>query len=147
MLQVERTNSSDLVVNHLPDGSRVIVDAKNETVFALNATAGAVWEACSSPTTLSKVAADMQRSCGPEVTEELAGEAILRLQEKNLVTTSGSSPRATRREVLATLGAVALPLVVSLTLADQRAYASSAMSGNNSVRPEAIISKPHNTGV
>ena len=128
-MQIERTKSNDLVVNGLPDGSRMIVDSKSEQVFALNATAGAAWDACSNPTTLSKVADDIRRSFGPKVTNELAEQAILQLQEKNLVTVSGSSPKTTRRQALAVLGAVALPLVVSMTLADQRAFAQRARSG------------------
>lgn len=140
-MQVERVNSSNLVINQLPDGSKVIVDSRNERVFALNATAGAAWDACSSSTTLAKVAKEMQRSFNPGITEEVAEEAILRLQEKNLVATVGSS-MTSRRQVLATLGAIAVPLVVSLTMADQKAYASTAGSNNDSIRPEAHISKP-----
>jgi hypothetical protein len=148
-MQIERTKSNDLVVNGLPDGSRMIVDSKSEQVFALNATAGAAWDACSNPTTLSKVADDMRRSFGSEVTDELAEQAILQLQEKNLVTIYGSSAKTTRRQALAVLGAVALPLVVSMTLADQRAFAQSARSGGSDDpgdrdwrhRPHAHISK------
>jgi hypothetical protein len=99
-------------------------------IFGLNATVGAAWDACSSPTTLSKVAEDMQRSFDPGITEELALEAILQLEQKNLVTTSGSSSNATRRQVFATVSAIALPLVVSLTVAEQRAHASGAGSGS-----------------
>src|SRR5271170_5085921 len=102
-MQVERTNLDALVVNQLPDGSRVIVDAENERVLALNATAGAAWDACSAPTTLSKVAGDMQRSFGAGIRGELAEEAILQLQDKNLVKTSGTPSQATRRTFLATL--------------------------------------------
>jgi len=127
-MQVERTNLDTLVVNKLPDGSTVIVDAKNETVFALNATAGAAWDACSNPTTLSKVTESMQHSFGPEINEELAQEAILQLHDKNLVKTSGSSSQATRREFITTLSAIALPVVVALSVADQRAYALVASS-------------------
>ena len=127
-MQIERTNSNDLVVNGLPDGSKVIVDSKSERVFALNATAGAAWDACSDPTTLSNVADKMRRSLTPEISDELAEQAILRLEEQKLVTTSGF-PKTTRRQALATLGAVALPLVVSMTLADQRAFAQRARSG------------------
>ena len=144
-MQIERTN--DLVVNGLPDGSKMIVDAKSEQVFALNATAGAAWDACSSPTTLSKVADEMRRSFGPEITDELAEQAISQLEEKKLVTVSGSSQKTTRRQALAALGAVALPLVVSMTLADQRAYAQGARSGGVddasdwSLRPQAHVSQ------
>jgi hypothetical protein len=128
-MQVERTNSNDLLVNKLPDGSQVILDTKSETVFALNATAGAAWDVCGSPTTLSKVTEDMQRSFDAGVTEELALEAILQLQKQKLVTTSESSSSATRRAMLASLGGIALPLVVSLTMAEQRAHAQTAGSG------------------
>jgi hypothetical protein len=50
------------------------------------------------------------------------------LQEKELVKTSGSFPKASRRAVLAGLGAVALPLVVSMTMGEQRALAQEARS-------------------
>jgi hypothetical protein len=126
-MQVERTNSDALVINQLPDGSKVIVDAKNETVFALNAMAGAAWDACSDPTTLAKVTEGMQRSFDPAVNEELAEEAILQLNDKKLVKTWGAS-KATRREFIGTVSAAALPLVVALSVADQRAYALRASS-------------------
>jgi hypothetical protein len=129
-MQVERTNSNELLVDGLPDGSKVIVDPKNEMVFSLNATAGAAWDACVGPTTVSKVAQDMQRSFDAGVTEELALEAILQLKEKKLVTTSGTPSGATRRTMLATLSGIALPLVVSLTMAEQRAHAQTAGSGH-----------------
>jgi hypothetical protein len=133
-MQVERTNSDALVVNKLPDGSTVIVDGKNETVFALNATAGAAWDACSDATTLSGVTERMRHSLDPEITEQLAEQAILRLQEQNLVKVSGSQPN--RRQFMATLGAaVALPLVVSLPVAEQRAYAQQAGSRGTPTPP------------
>jgi len=124
-MRVERTNSNGLRVDELPDGSKVIVDPKSETVFALNATAGAAWDACSHPTTLSQVAKDMQRSIGKKISEEVALEAILQLQEKNLVT-SDSSPDLTRRAMLPILTGIgiALPVVASLTLMQQRAHAA-----------------------
>lgn len=134
-MNVERTNSNNLLVEKLPDGSKVIVDAKNETVFALNTTAGAAWDACSHPTTLSEVAEDMRRSFDPAITEEIALQAILQLQDKNLVKTSGSFSNATRRHVFATAAAVALPLVISLTMAEQRAHAQSAGSGKPGTTP------------
>jgi hypothetical protein len=149
-MQVERTNTNDLLVDKLPDGSKLIVDPKNETVFALNATAGAAWDACSGPTTLLKVAEDMQRSLDPSVTEELALQSILKLQEKKLVTTSGApsgaTSGATRRQVFATLSAIALPVVVSLTMAEQRAHAQSAGSGGGGNPPPATTASATTPG-
>ena len=142
-MQVERINSDALVVNKLPDGSTVIVDSNNETVFALNATAGAAWDACSDPTTLAKVTEGMQRSFDPGVNEGLAEEAILQLHEKKLVKTWGL-PSATRREFIGTLSAIALPLVVSLSITDQRAHAltASSIKGPTSAPPKPAQPKP-----
>lgn len=128
---VERTNSDTLVINPLPDGSKVIVDAENERVFALNPTAGAAWDACAAPTTLPRVTKNMQGSLDPTVTEELAEDALLQLQNERLVKISGPTSQSTRREFIATLSAVALPLVVSLSVTEQRAYADNARSGQN----------------
>jgi hypothetical protein len=141
-MHVERVNSSDLVVNGLPDGSRVIVNSNNETVFAMNSTAGAAWDACSQPTTVARIAEEMRRSFDPSVTDELAADAILRLKEKNLVKTSGESPKTTRREVLATLSAVALPLVVSLTIGEQKAHAQTATSTDSGLPNKPQVSVP-----
>jgi len=137
-MRVERTNSDALVVNSLPDGSRLIVDAENERVLALNVTAGAAWDACSDPTTLSNVTENMQRSFGSAITEELAGEAIRQLEEEKLVTTTGSFSKATRRQFLTTLGAAAVPFIVCLTIADQRAHAVYASSGTTTTPPCAV---------
>src|ERR1039457_6226564 len=144
-MHVERVKSNDLVVNGLPDGSRAIVNSNNETVFAMNATAGAAWDACSEPTTLSKMTEDMRRSFDPHVTEEIAEQAILRLQEKNLVKMSGETVKTTRREVLAGLSAVALPIVVALTMGEQKAHAQKASSVENDSRrrPHTNVEKHH----
>ncbi|WP_260736479.1 PqqD family protein [Tunturiibacter lichenicola] len=139
-MQIERLQSDALVENRLPDGSRVILDPTNETVFALNATAGAAWDACSAPTTLSNVADDMRRSLNPAITDEIAEEALLQLQDKKLVNTSGSS--ATRRQFLASLSAVALPLVVALTISDQKAHAMVARSAAPKPAPPKPKPKP-----
>ena len=138
-MHVERTNFDALAVNSLPDGSRVIFDHANEMVVALNATAGAAWDACSEPTTLSSVTEKMRCSLDPGVTEEIAQDAILQLQEKNLVKTSG---QASRRKFIASLGAIALPLVVSLPIAEQKAYAQKARSAPTNTRPTPTHPRP-----
>jgi hypothetical protein len=127
-MQVERTDVHSFVINPLPDGSKVIIDSEHDRVLALNATAGAAWDACSGPTTLSEITGQMQSSLGSEITEEIAQESILQLQAQNLVHTSGLQPN--RRQFMASLlGTVALPLVVSLTMTEQRGYADVARSG------------------
>ncbi len=133
-MQVQRGDFDSLAENQLPDGSRILVDQKNETVYALNATAGAAWDACKVPTSLDNVTEKLQSSFGPEVTPEFAEEAILQLQKQNLVTASGGSRMTTRREVLTKFGKAALPIVVAMTLTEQTehaAYASSTTSGGS----------------
>lgn len=127
-MQIERASSDSMSIDKLPDGSQVIVDSASKTVFALNAMAGAAWDACSSQSTLRGVAESMQRSFDPGTTEELVQEAILQLENHKLVKTSGQSSQANRRQFIAGLGAVGLPLVVSLTMVDQKAYAEKARS-------------------
>jgi hypothetical protein len=141
-MQFERVNSKDLVVNSMPDGSRVIRNSNNETVFALNATAAAAWDACSSANSIAGVAEEMRRSFDPNVTDELAEACIVQFQEKNLVSISGSAPKHTRRAVLAGLSAVALPLVVSLTVGEQKAHALAAESVDYRA-PRANVPKEH----
>ena len=102
-MQIERLNTKDLVVNSMPDGSRVIRNSKDKTVFALNPTAAAAWDACSAATTITGVAEEMRRSFDPNVTDELAEACLLELQKKNLVELSGATGKTTRREVLAGL--------------------------------------------
>jgi len=127
-MQIERTRLNALVENQFPDGSKLIVDAGNEKAYALNGTAGAAWDACSSSTTLSGVSEGMRRAFDPAVTEDVAEAAILQLEEQNLVATSGASGLRTRRELIASLAAVAAPIVVSMTLAEQRGHAVLAAS-------------------
>jgi hypothetical protein len=144
MMVVERVNPTNFVVNAMPDGSRIIRNNENETVFALNATAAAAWDACSSATTIAAVAEEMRRSLDPHITDDLAEASLLELQDKKLVTLSGSGFKATRREVLAGLGAVALPLVVSLTMGEQKAHAEHARSMDDShPAPHANVPKGH----
>ena len=148
-MQIDRVNTSELLVNSMPDGSRIIRNSSNENVFALNATAGAAWDACASANTLQGVAEEMRRSFDSNVTNELAEASVLELQKKNLVVISGAEAKATRRQVLAGLGAVALPLVVSLTLGEQKAHAERAGSwdgGSDNAHhnnPHASIPKNH----
>lgn len=129
-MQIQRASINTLVKN-LPDGSKVLVDNSNEKVYALNATAGAAWEACSSSTTLSQVTENMRRSLDPGVTDDLAEDAVMQLAEQGLVATSESATGPSRRKLLFALGAVALPMVVSLTVGQQRAYASQATSAGD----------------
>lgn len=145
MLHVERISSTNFAVDSMPDGSRVIRNSENATVLALNATAAAAWDACSCCTTAAEIAEEMRRSFDPQVTDELAEASLYELQKKKLITISGSGFKASRREVLAGLGAVALPLVVSLTVGEQKAHAQQANSADPKFdhTPRASVPRTH----
>jgi len=128
-MYIQRTYSHALVEDRLPDGSRFLIDSENEKVFALNAIAGAVWDACGDPVTIAEVTGKMQESFDPGITEDAARQAILALREQNLISVLEASAPVSRRRLMATLGAVALPLVVCLTMTEQRAHAALAVSG------------------
>jgi hypothetical protein len=131
-MKIQCSREESLLVNKLPDGSQVIVNPSNETMYALNATAGAAFDACRAcqqATTLPEVAETMQRSLNVTVTEELAEMAVRQLHENKLVSAPEVQAKPTRRQIIGSLGAAAaLPLVVSLTLADQKAYAQQSSS-------------------
>src|SRR3569623_597496 len=138
-MKVERANCGNLAINSMPDGSRIIRKSDDNTVLALNPTAAAAWEACASATTLAGVAETMRHSFNSDVTDELAEASVLELQDKKLVTVSGSF-KATRRQILAGLGAVVFSFVVSLTVGEQKAHAQHASSVDHDFsRPRANV--------
>jgi len=143
-MNVERVNSGNLAINSMPDGSQIIRNSEDNTVLALNPTAAAAWNACSSASAIADIAETMRRSFDSSVTDELAEASLLELQDKKLVAITGSSFKATRRQILAGLGAVALPLVVSLTVGEQKAHAQNAASFDQDFsRPRANVPKNH----
>jgi len=143
-MNFERVNCANLAINSMPDGSQIIRNSEDNTVLALNPTAAAAWDACSSASTIAGVAEAMRSSFDSNVTNELAEASLLELQDKKLVTISGSGFKATRRQVLTGLGAVALPLVVSLTVGEQKAHAQKASSVDQDFsRPRANVPKNH----
>ncbi len=142
-MKVERVNCGNLAINTMPDGSQIIRNPNDNTVLALNPTAAAAFDACSTANSVAGVAERMGRSLGSNVTDELAEASLIELQEKKLVAISGSEFKATRRQILAGLGAVALPLVVSLTVGEQKAHAekASSMEPQTFSRPRANVPK------
>ena len=124
-MQVERTNSNELSVNRAPYGSMVRTASirKSETVFALNTTAGAAWDACSHPTRSRQ--SDRRNRCGarlmPGSLRNSRWRRFFSCTAQKLIATSGSSPTAMRPANSVMMSKIALPLVVSLTIAEQLA--------------------------
>ena len=121
-----RSGSSEFIVQTLPDGSTAIFEVATKNVYSLNPSAAAAWEACASPTTLSRLAAEMSRRLNRPVTEDLAHEAVSELVAVGLVSVTPAERLGTsRRAMLKQVAGVALPVVLVLTGAEQRAHAQS----------------------
>ena len=130
--QITRTGGSEFIVQALPDGSTAIFEVATKNVYSLNPSAAAAWEACASATTLSRLADEMSRRLNRPVTEDLAHEAVSELVAVGLVSASPAERLGTsRRAMLKQVAGVALPVVLVLTGAEQRAHAQ----GTGSSRP------------
>ena len=100
-MQIERTNSDALMVNKLPDGSSVIVDSQERDGLRTERDGWRSLGRVQHPTTLAGVTESMQTIVRSRNKRRVAEEAILQLQDKKLVRTSGVSSQA-RRQFLTT---------------------------------------------
>jgi Prealbumin-like fold domain/Coenzyme PQQ synthesis protein D (PqqD) len=143
-LEIARSGSSELVVQALPDGSTAIFEVATRNVYSLNPSAAAAWESCASPTTLSQLAAAMSRRLNAPVTEDLAHEAVSELVAVGLVRVTPAERLGTsRRAMLKQAAGVALPVVLALTGAEQRAHAQ--VVGSPPVAPPGTTTGPSPT--
>jgi hypothetical protein len=127
-LEVWQVAPESRLVEKMPDGSTAVFDTLTKTVHSINTTAAAAFEACREKRTLPQVATAMREVLDCPVTEDMALAAISELERAGLVACSGS----TRRSILKAVGtaaAAATPVVLSLSSAEQSAYAQGAGSG------------------
>jgi hypothetical protein len=136
LFEVWQIGSENRVVDKLPDGSTAVFDTLTKTVHSINKTAAAAFEACREKRNLPQLATAMREILESPVTEETALAAISQLERAGLVACSGARPpepgKTSRRSVLKAVGsaaAMAAPLVLSLSSAEQRAYAQGSTSG------------------
>jgi len=130
-----QTDVSRLIIEKLSDGTTAVLDKDTKSVFSLNASAAAAFEACREKASSAQIAETMQAILGTPVTEEIALAAIAQLEEHGLV--SSTVPEdvaaiASRRSLLKRIGAVggaAVPVVLAMTAAEQRASAFQQTSG------------------
>lgn len=129
-LEVVQTESDVRIVERLPDGSTAVFDGNSKTVYSLNVSAAAAWEACRNKATLGQIMQAIETALNAPVTEEAALAAVSQLEEAGLVTASYpgrlSASEASRRSLLKAVGALgaAAPLVLALKASEQRAFAA-----------------------
>lgn len=121
--QLQRT-SKKLVVEQLPDGSTAIFEPATKAVHSLNPLAAAVFGACREQISL----AGLVEAVGSPDSVEPVLAAITDLEAAGLVERS-SAESTSRRGMLKAAAAIAIPAVLTLTAAEQSAYALQAGSG------------------
>jgi hypothetical protein len=133
-IRYTQVTSAALTVEKLPDGSTAVLDQRSKDVHSLNSSATTAWEACRQGATLAQVRKALETHAGAPVDEEIALSALSQLRKVNLIHSdapmSESMMNQARRSTLLRLGLVA-PLVLTLALSQQRAYAFYANSGIN----------------
>ncbi len=130
-LEVWQPGVETRLVEKLPDGSTAVFDTLTKTVHSINEIAAAAFEACRDKRTVTQVAAAMQETLNSPVSEEIALTAIYELERAGLVACS-RPVSASRRSLLKSVGTIAAtvaPLVLSLSSAEQSAFAQGAGSG------------------
>lgn len=147
--RVQRIQSTSLVIEKLPDGSTAVLDTRIGTVHSLNSSAAAAFEACRESCTGAALARAMSERLNAPVSEDLALAAVSELLAAGLVTRSsdrepvgqGSSRRSMLQSIAAASGVV-VPMVLSLSAAEQKAYAGEASSGTPDITSTTSVPTP-----
>jgi hypothetical protein len=134
LLIFQRLQSSEWVSENFSDGSVVLLENTTKTIHSLDATAAAALASCGDPAGLSDVVLAMQSSLKRPVTESEALAALEQLQHAGLVTCRNADDGGvrSRRDLLRAMGTAAgasAPMVLSLTVAEQKVYAQGVGSG------------------
>ncbi|HXP88792.1 MAG TPA: PqqD family protein [Bryobacteraceae bacterium] len=130
--------SGQLTIEKLPDGSTAILDQRTKNVHSLNASATVVWEACKGGATLAEVRRALELRAGAPVNEVIAQDALAQLHHVKLIEPDAAVPElrnAARRSALLRAAAIAVPVVLTLGLSEQREFALYAASGGGNAGP------------
>ncbi|MCE5310254.1 MAG: hypothetical protein LLG20_21675 [Acidobacteriales bacterium] len=133
--------NQNLLIENLPDGSVAVFDAESRAVHALNAQAAAALRACGQHSTLPAIALAMSRELQTRADDAAALEALAQLEASGLVQCVGREKAAaepSRRSIFG-VAAAALPVVLTLTAAQQKAYADQAGSNVPSISAFELI--------
>ncbi len=114
-----KARKEDLVTRQIP-GELLVYDLKRHKAYCLNAIAAAVWKSCDGKSTVSDLAAKLQKDQKSPVDERVVWLALHQLEKSHLLRTKPARPtdltaisrRSLIRAGLAT--AIALPLVTMI---------------------------------
>lgn len=115
----------------LPDGTVSLVDTRDSSVHALDRVSSEAWKACAQRRGLDEILQTL--ACGEAVNAARVELALDQLVDLKLLTNDEDvtevATRTSRRRALLRIAAGALPVILSLTSAEQKAFAQGAGSG------------------
>ena len=127
-----KARKNDLVTRQIP-GELLVYDLKRHKAYCLNASAAAVWKSCDGKSTVSDLAAKVEKDQESPVDEKFVWLALDQLEKSFLLQTKASKPIGLRhisRRGLIRAGvatAIALPLI-TMIVAPTVAQAATAIT-------------------
>jgi len=137
-LTFQRTAAVGLMAGKMADGSVVLMERNTKTVHSLNPTAAAALAAIETSAELPAITASMSAALNRPIDQDQALAALAQLENAGLAeSVSTSEPRQSRRQMMravASVAAIATPMVITMTASEQKAYAQAAGSGVSSAK-------------
>jgi len=128
-IQLPKARKEKLIVKELADET-LVYDLENDRAHCLNQTAASVWKHCDGKATVSELAALLEAETNAAVPDEVVWLALDQLEKFALLEETSEKPfefaGMNRRELVRRigLGALALPLIVSISASTADAQAS-----------------------
>lgn len=136
-MKYRQTDRSQLLIEKLPFGDTAIFNRQTRSVHSLNGGASVVFEACAATASVEQMKAALSGYLDKPADDAILWASIEQLESAGLIEPLEPPPAELidlgRRAVLKGLGkagSVALPLVLTMTAAEQTTYAQSAGSGS-----------------
>jgi hypothetical protein len=145
-----QTGAGSLDIEQLPDGSMAIYDRRSKSVHSLNRSASILWEACARGATMPQLTEALNARLSIGAVEDDVASWIDQMRQLDLLVSEAAmpAPEPKRRSLLALLGGT-LPVVLTLTAAEQLAYskqsAGSEGGGFTTTFGATTTSAPHTT--
>jgi hypothetical protein len=120
------------LIERLPDGSVVICEQRTRNVHSLKPEAAFIWNNCADGATREQLSYSFTRRTS-DATPDAFDEILAQLESAGLIRTETpvhDAPSLERRSMLRKVAVVA-PVVLTLTAAEQLAYAKDSKSGRD----------------
>lgn len=145
IIELPKARKEKLIIKELADET-LVYDLENDQAHCLNSTSARVWRYCDGNTTVSELVALLEGETNNTVPDEVVWLALAQLKKFELLEESPEMPvqlaGMNRRELVRRIGigALALPLIVSISASTADAQASKFPPGQCCGNPTDCIS-------